>query len=70
MYNVILRNLYHIEDDTVAYFRNQGIGCFDFVSDKKFASKFTKEEAEAITKHTDYYIRMYGASEMAIIPAA
>ena len=35
-------------DNTKAYFRNIGDGCFDFVNNKKYASDLSREEAEEI----------------------
>lgn len=55
-------------NDSVAYFRNRDLGCFDFVSDKHNATQFTEKEAKDIVTHADYYLKLYGASEMAILP--
>ena len=45
---VFIKNLYGIQDGKKAYYRKQGIGCFDFVNSIKFASDLTKEEAAIV----------------------
>lgn len=61
---VYIKNLYGIKNDRKAYYRKQGIGCFDFVNQKKFASNLAEEEVEEILAHSDYYTKMYGADEI------
>ena len=58
---VYIKNLYGINDGRKAYYRKQGIGCFDFVNQKKFASDLTAEEVAKILAHSDFYTKMYGA---------
>ena len=48
-------------DDTKAYFREIGDGCFDFVNNKKYASDLSREEAEKVMKHKDWYLNNYKA---------
>lgn len=54
-------------DDTKAYFRKIGDGCFDFVNDKKYASNLSIEEAEEVMKYKDWYLNNYKADIMFII---
>ena len=61
---VYIKNLYGINDGRKAYYRNQGIGCFDFVNQKKFASDLTKGEVAKIIEHSDFYKNMYKANEI------
>lgn len=63
---VFIKNLYGINDGRKAYYRKQGIGCFDFVNQKEFASDLTVDEAEQIMNHADWYKKQYNASEMTI----
>ena len=52
--------LYGIEDQK-AYFRKIGDGCFDFVSDKKFASYLKEDEAKRVMDNKDWYLKQYNA---------
>ena len=54
-------------DNTKAYFRKSGDGCFDFVNNKKYASNLSSEEAEEVMKHKDWYLNNYEADIMLII---
>ena len=51
-------------ENTKAYYRKIGDGCFDFVNNKKFASDITREEAEKIMKSQDWYLKQYNAEFM------
>lgn len=63
---VFIKNLYGINDGSKAYYRKQGIGCFDFVNRKEYAYDLTEDEADKIMNHAEYYKKQYSASEMAI----
>ena len=63
---VYIKNLYGIKDGKKAYYRKQGIGCFDFVNDKKNASELAQEEANKVVEHLEWYKKMYNADEMGI----
>ena len=63
---IYIENLYGINDGRKAYYRKQGIGCFDFVNSKEYASALTKEETEEIMSHADWYKNQYKASAMGI----
>lgn len=54
-------------DNTKAYFRNIGDGCFDFVNNKICASNLSSKEAEEVMKHKDWYLNAYKADFMFII---
>ena len=55
--------LYGMENSK-AYYRKIGDGCFDFVNDKKFASDITREEAKKIMESQDWYLKQYNAEFM------
>lgn len=61
---IYIKNLYGIDDEKKAYFRKQGAYCFDFVWNEKDASDLTKEEAQEIMKHKEYYKKIYNASDI------
>ena len=63
---IYIENLYGINDGRKAYYRKQGVYCFDFVNSKEYASDLTKEEAEAIMSYADWYKNQYKASVMGI----
>ena len=64
---IVIHNLYGINNPKLkSYFRKQGTGCFDFVSDEKFASELTEAEALKIFKSADWYCKQYNASHMTI----
>ena len=44
-----------------AYFRKNGDGCFDFASDKKFASDLTEDEVKSVMSNKDWYLKQYNA---------
>ena len=58
--------LYGMENSK-AYYRKIGDGCFDFVNDKKFASDITREEAEKIMENQDWYLKQYKAEFMVMM---
>lgn len=51
-------------DNAKAYFRKIG-DCF--VSNKKYASNLSSEEAEEVMKHKDWYLNNYKADIMFVI---
>ena len=63
---VYIKNLYGINDGIKAYYRKLGDSCFDFVSDQKYSSELTKDEAEKIMQYTIRYKNQYKASEMGV----
>lgn len=63
---VYLNNLYGINDGVKAYYRKQGIYCFDFVNDKKDASELTKEDTEKILAYSEFYKKQYNANEIGV----
>lgn len=63
---VYLQDLYGINDGSKAYYRKQGLYCFDFVNSKKYASDLSEDEAKEILRYESYYTKMYGASKMEI----
>ena len=63
---IYIENLYGINDGRKAYYRKQGIGCFDFVNSKEYASALTKEETEEIMSYADWYKNQYKDSAMGI----
>ena len=63
---IYIENLYGINDGRKAYYRKQGIGCFDFVNSKEYASALTEEETEEIMSYADWYKNQYKASAMGI----
>ena len=62
---IVIHNLYGLNDGRKAYFRKLG-DCFDFVSDKKFASDLTQQECEKIISQKDWYCEQYNASDMTV----
>lgn len=58
--------LYGMENHK-AYYRKIGDSCFDFASDKKFASDITREEAEKIMESQDWYLKQYNAEFMVMM---
>lgn len=66
MFYIYIENLYGINDGRKAYYRRRGIGCFDFVNSKEYASAFTKEEVYKIMAHADWYKNQYKADTMGI----
>lgn len=62
---VFIKNLYGIKNEKKAYYRKQGL-CFDFSWDKTLATDLTKEEADKIIAHGDWYKNQYNASEIGI----
>ena len=62
---IVIHNLYGIHDGSKAYYRKSG-DCFDFVTDKKFASNLTADECAKIKAHEDFYCNQYNASHMTI----
>lgn len=52
--------LYGMENQK-AYFRKVGDGCFEFCSNKKYASVLSKEEAKQVLEHKDWYLKQYNA---------
>lgn len=62
---VYIKNLYGFNDGKKAYYRKLGL-CFDFVNSKQFASDLTKEEAEKVLAHGEWYKKQYNASEIGI----
>ena len=63
---IYIKNLYGINDGRKAYYRKQGRYCFDFVNAQQYASDLTKDEAEKIMQHAEWYKKQYNASEMAV----
>lgn len=66
MFYIYLENLYGIDYGRKAYYRKLGVGCFDFVNSKEYASALTKEEAEQIMSYEEWYKNQYKASAMEI----
>lgn len=62
---IAIVNLYGLKDGNKAYYRKLGC-CFDFVSDKAYASNLTEEEAVDVLNHKDFYLKMYNAEKMVI----
>lgn len=60
-----MNNLYGHED-SVAYYRKNG-DCFDFSWSIEYASDLTKEEANKIMEHEEFYCKQYGASSLEIV---
>ena len=54
-------------DDTKAYFREIGDGCFDFVNNKKHASDLSREKVEEVMKYKDWYLNQYNAEFIFVI---
>ena len=63
---VKMTGLYHLNDTRPAWYRKLG-DCFDFVNTEDAASELTKEEVDKVMEHKDWYMKMYGASEMAVV---
>ena len=63
---VYIQNLYGIKDGRKSYYRKQGIGCFDFVNSKDFASDLTKEETENILNYSEWYMKQYNADKISV----
>ena len=63
---IFIKNLYGIQDDKKAFYRKQGIGCFDFVNSIEFASDLTKEEVKNILNHSEWYLNQYNADKMGV----
>lgn len=63
---VYIQNLYGMNDGNKAYYRKQGVHCFDFVNDKKYASNLSEDETKEILRYKSYYTKMYGALKMGI----
>lgn len=61
---VFIKNLYGFNDGRKAYYRKQGSGCFDFVNSKEYASDLTKEEADRVLAHGEWFKNQYKASEI------
>lgn len=61
---VFIKNLYGFKDGSKAYYRKQGVGCFDFVNDIKFASDLTEEEAKKVLERGEWYKAQYNADEI------
>ena len=49
-----------------AWYRKQGVYCFDFVHNKQFASDLTAEEVRSILQYWDWYCKQYNAKEMEV----
>ena len=49
-----------------AWYRKQGIYCFDFVTNIKHATSLTAEEASRIMDGKDFYLNFYGACALEI----
>jgi hypothetical protein len=62
---IVIHNLYGLHDGDKAYFRKLG-DCFDFVSDKQFASNLTQKECEEIICQKEWYCKQYNASDMTV----
>lgn len=63
---VVMRGLYHEASSGPAYFQNIGDGCFQFTSSREDASDMTLEECQKVVDGKEYYLKMYGASELVI----
>ena len=61
---VKMTGLYQIDDGKPAYFRKPGVGCFDFVNDKAFASDLTEDEADNVLKHGAWYLKQFNAMKI------
>lgn len=64
---IAINNLYGIKDGHKAYYRKQGIYCFDFVNNIEYASELTQDEVDRIMKSADWYCKQYNASDMEVI---
>ena len=68
MYAIKLIGLYQIDHN--AYYRKQGIYCFDFVNSLYFATKFDSEDDETIVsfrRNSDWYLNQYNAKSYEIV---
>lgn len=63
---IYIKNLYGCNDGRKAYYRKQGIGCFDFVGNTEDASTLTFDEVEKILIHGEWYKNQYKADEIGI----
>jgi hypothetical protein len=63
---VYIKNLYGFNNGKKAYYRKQGIYCFDFVNSIEFASDLTEEEANKVLAHGEWYKDQYKANEIGI----
>lgn len=63
---VKMTGLYGLENDDASYYRKIGIGCFDFVTDKKVASDISEDEAKRILANSAFYLKMYNADKLTI----
>lgn len=50
-----------------SWFRRIGIYGFDFVNDSTFASELTPEECEEVMKHSEWYLKIYGAESLDVV---
>lgn len=62
---IYIQNLYGINDGKKAYYRKSG-DCFDFVNSITYATSLTKDEADKIMLHKDYYLKQFNADTMGI----
>lgn len=63
---IAINNLYGIKDGRKAYFRKQGVGCFDFVNSKEYATDLTEDECRRIKKSEIWYCLQFNASHMTV----
>ena len=55
-----------VKGDYKAYYRKQGLYCFDFVTKKDLATDLTEQECERVVRNSDYYLKMFGARHMVV----
>lgn len=65
MFYIKMVGLY-LRDHITAYYRKQGIYCFDFVTRKELASPLTAEECDAIMKNADWYCDQFSAMRLEV----
>lgn len=54
-------------DNTKAYFRKIGDGCFEFVNNKEFSSDLSNDETEKVMKNKEWYLKNYNAELMFVM---
>ena len=59
---VRMLGLYGGKDDE-AWYRKLG-DCFDFVSNKEFATDISEDECKNVIAHKDFYLKQFDASKM------
>lgn len=55
-----------VKGDYKAYYRKQGLYCFDFTTDKRYATDLTDLECNKIVQNSEFYKKMYGVPTMVL----